>query len=148
MNQIFDEMACSVNQYVMPEEKLYVALHDLMSADSKRRWQLLQLQRRRDGLPPPQGRQLAFWIFAHWFHSTGSATEIALQSLLALRDSCKREPVSAETLSNFLTLFDKALLAEGASKASERERLIFLQDMLQPSSDPDVRDQLKFNYEN
>ena len=47
-------------------------------------------QPRRPPRQPPQGRQRFYWLLAHWSHVEDTGCDESLQSLLALRENCRR----------------------------------------------------------
>ena len=96
----FEALACDFQGYLHSEEKMMIAMTARLSGPSKRRWNLKCQKRRADGLAPAQGRQLLYWILLQWMLSAELDGE-CLQALLALRDSCDKEAVTAASLSSF-----------------------------------------------
>ena len=105
----FEQLACDHSGYLHCEGKMMIAMVTKLTGASKRRWTLKLQQRRNEGLTPPQGRQLLFWILLQWMQTADQDGE-CLQALLALRDNCEKEAVTATSLSSFKDLFDLALL--------------------------------------
>ena len=142
----FEELACDEPLYLHPEEKMLVAMVGRLSGAGKRRWSLKLQQRRADGLHPPQGRQMLFWMLLQWMQSSDQDGE-AFSALLALRSSCEKEAITIDSLSSFRDLFELALMKGSADQIPETQRLTFLQDCLENSQDPDIKAEMRFHFD-
>ena len=82
----FESLRCDYDGYLQGEEKLPIALRAKLTGSHYRRWELLCQQRRAEGMPSPQGRQLLFWILSGWV-TAGENEGSCLAALMALRDA-------------------------------------------------------------